>query len=68
MGLECFEPKGAFYAFPSIKQTGLSSEEFAKRLLWEGKVAVVPAAPSVKTVKVLSGYHTPLPWKIWKKQ
>jgi len=44
MGLECFEPKGAFYAFPSIKQTGLSSEEFAKRLLWEGKVAVVPGS------------------------
>jgi len=42
MGLKCFEPKGAFYVFPSIKETGLNSEEFAKRLLWEGKVAVVP--------------------------
>lgn len=42
MGLECFEPKGAFYAFPSIKSTGLSSEEFAERLLHEEKVAVVP--------------------------
>jgi len=44
MGLKCFEPRGAFYAFPSIKETGLSSEEFAKRILWEGKVAVVPGS------------------------
>jgi len=42
MGLECFEPKGAFYVFPSIKSTGLPSEEFAERLLYEQKVAVVP--------------------------
>jgi aminotransferase len=42
LGLECFEPKGAFYAFPSIKNTGLTSEEFAGRLLKEQKVAVVP--------------------------
>ncbi len=42
LGLECFEPKGAFYAFPSIKSTGLTSEEFAERLLKEQKVAVVP--------------------------
>ena len=41
-GLDCFEPKGAFYAFPSIKATGLSSEEFAHELLKEEKVAVVP--------------------------
>ncbi|ADL08258.1 aminotransferase class I/II-fold pyridoxal phosphate-dependent enzyme [Thermosediminibacter oceani] len=44
MGLECFEPKGAFYIFPSIKNTGLSSEEFAERLLKEKKVAVVPGS------------------------
>lgn len=42
MGLDCFEPKGAFYAFPSIKSTGLTSEEFAARLLKEQKVAAVP--------------------------
>lgn len=42
MGLECFEPEGAFYVFPSIKSTGLSSEEFCERLLYEGNVAVVP--------------------------
>ncbi len=42
LGLECFEPKGAFYVFPSIKSTGLSSEEFCERLLFEKKVAVVP--------------------------
>jgi len=44
IGLPCFEPKGAFYAFPSIKSTGLSSEEFAEKLLLEEKVAVVPGS------------------------
>ena len=42
MGLTCFEPKGAFYAFPSIRSTGLSSEEFCNRLVHEQRVAVVP--------------------------
>jgi len=42
IGLTCFEPRGAFYAFPSIKCTGMSSEEFAEKLLIEEKVAVVP--------------------------
>lgn len=42
LGLDCFEPKGSFYAFPSIEKTGLSSEEFAEKLLLEEKVAVVP--------------------------
>ena len=42
MGLSCFEPKGAFYVFPSIKETGLSSTEFAEKLLDEENVAVVP--------------------------
>lgn len=42
MGLQCFEPFGAFYVFPSIQEFGLSSEEFATRLLQEEKVAVVP--------------------------
>ncbi|GMK41093.1 aminotransferase [Paenibacillus sp. CCS19] len=42
IGLECHEPQGAFYAFPSIKSTGLSSELFAERLLTEGNVAAVP--------------------------
>ncbi|MBP1905236.1 aminotransferase [Paenibacillus turicensis] len=42
IGLECHEPKGAFYAFPNIQSTGLTSEEFAGRLLTEAKVAAVP--------------------------
>ena len=42
LGLECREPKGAFYAFPCIKSTGLTSEEFCERLLREKHVAVVP--------------------------
>lgn len=42
MGLECFEPFGAFYAFPCIKEFGMTSDEFALRFLQEEKVAVVP--------------------------
>jgi aminotransferase len=42
IGLSCFEPKGAFYIFPSVKQTGLSSLEFAENLLKAEKVALVP--------------------------
>ena len=42
MGLHCFEPFGAFYVFPCIKEFGMTSEEFAMRLLREEKVAVVP--------------------------
>lgn len=44
MGLECFEPQGAFYVFPSIESTGLSDEEFCERLLKEQKVAIVPGS------------------------
>lgn len=42
MGLECFEPLGAFYVFPSIRKTGLTSETFCRRLLTEKQVACVP--------------------------
>ena len=42
MGLPCFEPQGAFYVFPCIKEFGMSSEEFAEELLKEEKVAIVP--------------------------
>lgn len=42
MGLKCFEPYGAFYVFPCIKEFGMTSDEFAERLLKEEKVAVVP--------------------------
>lgn len=44
MGLPCFEPFGAFYVFPCIKEFGMSSDEFAERLLKEEKVAVVPGS------------------------
>lgn len=44
MGLDCFQPTGAFYAFPSVKSTGLSGDEFAQRLLMEEQVAVVPGS------------------------
>ena len=42
LGLSCREPKGAFYAFPCIRSTGMSSEEFCEKLLYSEKVAVVP--------------------------
>jgi aminotransferase len=44
IGLTCFEPKGAFYAFPSITATGMTDEEFSERLLMEEKVACVPGS------------------------
>ena len=42
IGLDCFDPKGAFYVFPSIKKSGLSSDEFCEQLLYSKKVALVP--------------------------
>lgn len=42
IGLECFEPLGAFYCFPSIKSTNMASEEFSEKLLYKNRVAVVP--------------------------
>ncbi len=42
LGLTCFEPKGAFYVFPSIKSTGMSSEDFCQKLLYAKHVAVIP--------------------------
>lgn len=42
LGLTCFEPRGAFYCFPSIQSTGLSSDEFCDRLISQKHVAVIP--------------------------
>ena len=42
LGMDCFEPRGAFYAFPSIARTGMTSDEFAMRLLDEEEVALIP--------------------------
>lgn len=44
LGLTCFNPEGAFYVFPCIKSTGLTSEEFCERLLFEERVAAVPGS------------------------
>ena len=44
MGLTCFEPEGAFYVFPCIKSTGMSSSEFCEKLIYGKKVAVVPGS------------------------
>ncbi|MBQ4193596.1 MAG: aminotransferase class I/II-fold pyridoxal phosphate-dependent enzyme, partial [Clostridia bacterium] len=42
MGIDCFQPEGAFYVYPNISRFGLSSEEFCQKLLYEGGVAIVP--------------------------
>ena len=44
LGLDCFEPRGAFYTFPCIRSTGLTSEEFCDRFLAEEHVAVIPGS------------------------
>jgi aminotransferase len=44
MNIECFEPHGAFYVFPSVKEFGMTSEEFATKLLMEENVAAVPGS------------------------
>ncbi len=63
LGLPCFEPRGAFYAFPSIESSGLSEDEFSERLLMEEKVAVVPGSAFGKSGKghVRASYATSLP-------
>lgn len=62
MGLDCFEPKGAFYLFPCVKSTGLTGEEFAERLLIEKHVAVVPGSAFGESGKyfVRASYATSL--------
>nr|AIA14685.1 Aminotransferase class I and II [uncultured bacterium] len=63
LGLTCFEPRGAFYAFPNIESTGLTDEEFSERLLHEEKVAVVPGSAFGKSGMghVRASYATSLP-------
>ncbi len=63
LGLDCFEPRGAFYAFPSIESSGLSDEEFSERLLMEEKVAMVPGTAFGKSGAghVRASYATSLP-------
>ncbi len=62
MGLDCFEPKGAFYLFPCVKSTGLTGDEFAERLLIEKHVAVVPGSAFGESGKyfVRASYATSL--------
>ena len=62
MGLPCFEPEGAFYAFPEIKGTGLTSEEFCTRLLREKSVAMVPALHLGNRERAMCAYPMPQPW------
>ncbi len=51
MGLDCIKPQGAFYAFPSVRNTGLSSMDFCRKLLQEQKVAIVPGTAFGKSVE-----------------
>ena len=61
IGLDCFEPKGAFYVFPCIRSSGLSSEEFCERFLREEKVAVIPGTAFGPGERAMSGPATPPP-------
>ena len=64
MGLTCFEPRGAFYAFPSIKVTGMSDGEFCETLLREERSRLCRAAPSARAARVSSAPATPTASKI----
>ena len=63
LGLDCFEPRGAFYAFPSVKRTGLDDVAFSERLIMEEKVAMVPGSAFGRsgTGHVRASYATSLP-------
>ncbi len=63
LGLHCFEPRGAFYAFPSIESSGLSDQEFSERLIMEEKVAMVPGSAFGRSGAghVRASYATSLP-------
>ena len=64
MGLSCFEPRGAFYAFPCIKSSGMSSEEFCTKLLEQKHVAIIPGNASVRPARATPAYPTPTAWSI----
>ena len=61
MGLDCFEPQGAFYMFPNIKRFGMTSDEFATRLLQEEKVAVVPGTAFGDWARAFCVFPTHIP-------
>lgn len=61
-GLPCFEPRGAFYAYPSVEGTGMTGEQFANELLREEKVAVVPGARSGRRAASMCAARMPRAW------
>ena len=75
IGLKCFEPEGAFYVFPSVKCTGLTSMEFCERLIHSQRVAVVPGDAFRRLrARALCGSPTATPpstslrpWSAWKR-
>lgn len=67
MGLSCFEPLGAFYVFPCIKSTGMTSEEFCQNLLMEEKVAVVPGNAFGESERDLYVVHMRIRLRTFKK-
>ena len=67
-GLSTYEPKGAFYAFPSIARTGLTSDDFAEKLLYEERVAVVPGAAFGSAARAMFAAPTAPPATSSKKR
>jgi hypothetical protein len=68
LGLDCPEPAGAFYAFPSIRRSGLDSETFAERLLHEHQVAVVPGNVFGPSARATCGAPTPRRCRCWRRR
>lgn len=64
MGLSCFEPRGAFYAFPCIKSSGMSSEEFCTKLLEQKHVAIIPGNAFGASGEGYAACPTPTAWSI----
>ena len=68
MGLDCFEPMGAFYVFPSIRSTGLSSEELPIGCWKTRRSRSYPATPLARAGKDMCASRTPIPWRICAKR
>ena len=64
MGLTCFEPRGAFYAFPCIKSTGMSSQDFCTKLLEQKHVAIIPGDAFGASGEGYAAFPTPTAWSI----
>lgn len=68
LGMDCFEPYGAFYMFPCIKRFGMTSDEFANRLLQEEKLALVPAPRLETAARAICVFPMRIRWRICRRR